>query len=68
MIDGFALHEIICDESGTPIDYRFLALNSAFERLTGLKADEIIGKRAYETLPGLEPFWIEKYGAGFQGS
>jgi PAS domain S-box-containing protein len=31
MIDGFALHEIICDKEGTPIDYRFLDLNPAFQ-------------------------------------
>jgi PAS domain S-box-containing protein len=62
MIDGFALHEIICDETGKPIDYRFLAINPAFERLTGLKAADLIGKRAYEALPGLEPLWAEKYG------
>ena len=62
MIDGFALHEIICDESGKPVDYRFLAINPAFERLTGLKVADFIGKRAYEAIPGLEPIWLEKYG------
>ncbi|MEE9554280.1 MAG: PAS domain S-box protein [candidate division Zixibacteria bacterium] len=62
MLDGFALHEIICDDSGKPIDYRFLAINPAFEQLTGLKAAEMLGKRAYEALPGLESYWIEKYG------
>jgi len=36
MIDGYALHEIICDEAGNPVDYRFLDLNPAFERLTGI--------------------------------
>ena len=33
MTEGFALHEIICDENGIPVDYRFLDLNPAFERL-----------------------------------
>jgi len=37
MSEGFALHEIICDEKGEPCDYRFLDINPAFERLTGLK-------------------------------
>jgi len=35
MVDAFALHEIICDASGKPVDYRFLAVNSAFEKMTG---------------------------------
>ncbi|MBN1167803.1 MAG: PAS domain S-box protein [Methanospirillaceae archaeon] len=60
---GIALHEIICNEFGAPVDYRFLEVNPAFEQMTGLRADEIIGKRVLEVLPGLEPYWIETYGA-----
>ena len=62
MLSGFALHEIICDEDGKPVDYRFLVVNSAFEELTGLKADNLIGKTVLEVLPVVEPFWIERYG------
>lgn len=62
MISGMALHEIICDEEGKPINYRFLNINSAFERLTGLKRDELIGKTVLEVLPETESFWIETYG------
>lgn len=61
MTTGFALHEIILDEHGQPCDYRFLDINPAFERLTGLRREEIIGKRATETLPGLQTFWLERY-------
>lgn len=59
---GFALHEIIRDEWGKPCDYRFLEVNPAYEELTGLKAGDVLGKRALEVLPGLEPEWIERYG------
>ena len=38
MIEGSALHEIICDENGKPVDYRFLEMNPAFETMTGLSA------------------------------
>ena len=62
MLDGFALHEIICDADGRPIDYRFLAVNPAFERLTGLRAQDIVGKTVLEVLPATEPYWIETYG------
>lgn len=62
MIDAFALHEIICDASGKPVDYRFLAVNSAFESMTGLKAADILGKTVLEVLPGTESYWIETYG------
>lgn len=62
MLNGFALHEIICDDSGSPIDYRFLAVNPAFEKMTGLVSDNIIGNTVLEVLPDTEPFWIETYG------
>jgi len=29
ILNGFALHEIICDAEGQPVDYRFLAVNPA---------------------------------------
>ncbi len=63
MLDGFALHEIICDAAGKPIDYRFLAVNPAFERLMGLKGADIVGKRVLKVLPNTEPHWIETFGA-----
>jgi len=63
MTEGFALHEIICDENGKPVDYRFIKINTAFERLTGLSSERIIGRRVLEVMPETEPFWIETYGA-----
>lgn len=62
MAEGFALHEIICDEAGRPIDYRFLDANPSFERLTGLRRQDILGKTVREVLPGEDPYWIEAYG------
>ena len=62
MLDGFALHEIVCDQRGRPRDYRFLAVNPAFERMTGLKAGNIVGKTVLDVLPDTEQRWIEAYG------
>lgn len=62
MEEGFALHKIICDSSGAPIDYIFLEVNEAFENITELKAEDIIGRRVKEILPDTEPYWIERYG------
>ena len=61
MLEGFALHEIVCNEKGETVDYRFLAVNPAFERMTGLKAADLVGKTARSTMPDLEPRWIEAY-------
>ncbi len=62
MLSGFALHEIILDANGRPADYRFLEVNPAFERLTGLRAADIVGRTFSEVLPGAEPQWVERFG------
>jgi PAS domain S-box-containing protein len=62
MPSGFALHEIICNENRKPVDYRFLEINPAFEKLTGIKKESLINKKLLEVLPDTEKEWIEKYG------
>ncbi len=62
MLSGLALHEIICDDQGNPCDYRFLEVNPAFEKLTGLKRQNIIGKTVRQIMPNTEDYWIEIYG------
>ena len=62
MLNGFALHEIICTPDGQPNNYRFLAVNPAFEKMTGLNAEAIVGRTVLEVLPGTERRWIETYG------
>ncbi len=62
MFHGFSLHEVIVDEAGIPVDYRYLDVNSEFCRTTGLSKEQWIGHRVLELLPDLEHTWVEKYG------
>jgi PAS domain S-box-containing protein len=65
MSEGFAYHRIVLDGHGKPCDYVFLEVNAAFERLTGLSAEQIIGQRVTRVLPDMESDstdWIGKYG------
>ncbi|MFC1762406.1 PAS domain S-box protein [Planctomycetota bacterium] len=65
MQNGFALHEMVFDETGKPIDYIFLDVNEAFEKQTTLKRENIIGRKVTEVLPGIEndpADWIGTYG------
>ncbi|MCB1919305.1 MAG: EAL domain-containing protein [Candidatus Competibacteraceae bacterium] len=62
MLDGFALHDILLNASGQPIDYRFLAVNPVFERLTGLRAEAILGQTVLSVMPDTGRYWIETYG------
>ncbi len=56
---GFCLIEMIYDEAGTAINYRFLEANQAFERHTGIR--NAVGKTALEAVPDLEAHWIATY-------
>ena len=44
MMEGVAQHEMVYDERGMPVDYRFVSTNPAFEKHTGLKSEEVIGQ------------------------
>nr|WP_232328874.1 PAS domain-containing protein [Sphingomonas horti] len=57
---GFCIVEMLFDEAGRGRDYRFVEVNPAFERQTGLK--DAVGKRMRELAPGHEDHWFETYG------
>ena len=58
--EGFCIIEMIFDGEQRPIDYRFLEINPAFERQTGLRG--ALGKRMREIAPNHEEHWFEIYG------
>ncbi len=58
--EGFCIIEMIFNEQKKPVDYRFLEINPAFERQTGLV--DAIGKRMREFAPDHEEHWFEIYG------
>jgi len=65
MINGFAYHKMVLDDHGKPIDYIILDVNDAFAEMTGLKKEDVIGKRITDVLPGIEKEpadWIGTYG------
>jgi PAS domain S-box-containing protein len=53
MLDGFAYCKMIFDEKGKPKDFIYLEVNDAFERLTGLKKEAVVGKRVTEAIPAI---------------
>ncbi|HAM63760.1 MAG TPA: hypothetical protein DCP62_09010 [Erysipelotrichaceae bacterium] len=62
MDQGLALHKIITDENGEPIDYEFIDINQSYMNLLGVRPENVIGKRVKEVMPGIEPYWIEEFG------
>lgn len=65
MPNAFAYHQVIFDQKGNPVDYLFLEINDAFEQLTELKRETVIGKKVTEVHPGIGESafaWIDVYG------
>ncbi|HEX8384904.1 MAG TPA: PAS domain S-box protein [Rubricoccaceae bacterium] len=58
--EGYCLCEMVVDDGGRPVDYRFLEVNPAFSTMTGIAADAV-GRTARELVPGLENHWVETY-------
>lgn len=58
--EGLCVIEMIEDEAGRPIDYRFLHANTAFGRQTGL--EYAIGRTVRDMVPGQEQYWFDIYG------
>ena len=58
--EGFCVIEVLFDDAGTPIDYRFVEANPAFVTQTGLV--DVVGRRMRELAPGHESHWFETYG------
>ena len=60
LIEGFCTIEMIFDATGKPVDYRFLEINPAFARQTGLHDAQ--GKLMRDLAPQHEAHWFEIYG------
>lgn len=58
--EGFTVIQVIFDEEENPVDYRFLEINAAFERQTGL--GNAVGKRVRDLVPQHEQYWFDIYG------
>ena len=62
MKNGFALQQVVTDDSGKPVDYIVLEINPAFEALTGFKKEMVQNKRITEVVPDFSPEWVKLCG------
>jgi len=65
LASGHALHTIEVDETGKPVNYRFVAMNAAFSAMLGIDAATAVGALATEVFPGIahDPAdWIGRFG------
>ena len=58
---GLVIVAPIFDANGDVEDLRYQLINPAFERQTGLRAADFLGKRLREALPGIESSWLAQF-------
>ncbi|MDC0673009.1 hybrid sensor histidine kinase/response regulator, partial [Nannocystis radixulma] len=58
--EGFCIIDVLFDPDGRPRDYRFLEVNPAFAKHTGLH--DAAGKTMLELAPHHDKHWFETYG------
>lgn len=59
---GLVSHEIILNDEGIPIDYKFISCNAKYEEQINKQSEDFIGKTVLEVFPKTEAYWIETYG------
>ena len=62
MLNAFVLFESVFDRDGNFVSYRFVYINDAYERITGVKNNEVRGKTVHEVWPNTEASWVKAYG------
>ena len=61
MAEGFFVAEAIREPGGAMVDFRFLEVNPAFERLTGVPIASALGRPVTEAIPGVQRELIDAY-------
>ena len=61
MQEGVALHELVCDEVGKPVNYRILDVNPQFEKHTGIRRASATGRLATEVYGTETPPYLEEF-------
>jgi PAS domain S-box-containing protein len=62
---GYAFCQMVFDDENRPVDFIYIEVNDAFQRLTGLKKSDVVGKRVTEAIPTIKqanPEVIPAYG------
>jgi len=61
MLNGFALCKLLTNKRGNPIDYTFLKVNRAFEKINSMKKKDVINKKVTEVFGFKDVPDLEKY-------
>ncbi len=61
MNEGMAVHKLLTDAHGEPVDYRILRVNQQYERILGLERHDVEGKRASNVYKTEAPPFLKQF-------
>ncbi|MFW6196539.1 MAG: PAS domain S-box protein, partial [Thermoplasmatota archaeon] len=59
--EGLALHEMVFDDNGEPVNYKILEVNPSFESILNVRREDIVGKKATEAYEVEEAPYLDIY-------
>jgi len=59
--DGFCLHELVYDQTGTAIDYKLIDVNPKYEEILKIKKEDVIGELASNIYQASDPPYLNIY-------
>jgi signal transduction histidine kinase len=61
MTEMVAIHEVVFDEIGTPVNYRIIDCNAAYTAITGISREDAVGKLATEVYQQEEAPYLKEF-------
>ncbi len=61
MNEGLAVHELIYNQEKVPVDYKIVNINAAFEKVLGIKKEDVVGKKATAAYKTEEAPYLDIY-------
>jgi PAS domain S-box-containing protein len=61
MTEGVAIHELVADASGRPVDYRIIDVNPSYAKLTGIEHGQALGRTASSLYGSDAPPFLKTY-------
>ncbi len=59
--EGFAIFEIVYDKKNKPYDFRYIELNPAYEKTTGIIIKDVLGKTLNKLKYNFEDYWYKAF-------
>lgn len=66
MAEGVAMHTLVRDAAGNPVDYFVVEVNSGFENILKMRRQDVVGKLATEVYGTATAPYLAEYGAVVQ--